>query len=477
MEKNIKNNYSIVNLAAEDLTPQNIGVYRNNSEKWVPYSETNDYPVYLRKLYLSSPTHQAVCDTIINLATGDGIEVIDGINNPTSTKFINNNFSKDVIKQLITDLYIYGYAVVMLYNNGKIVKYTEAIKYRFEKEDENGDINNLWYSEDWEDRYKHRNRPVAIPVFYEGCDYDKSVMYIQLDKKSLPYYSPVSYQGGINYINCEVELSQFHLANLRNGFFAGFIINFIGQNFSDEQKAQIENSLKNKFNGTVNNNKAIASFIANKDEAAVITPINQPNLVNQYVTLTAEVTNKILIAHGLTSPLLAGIRTEGGGLGNNANEMQEAYNLFYQSKLKGIQNYILQLIKNIMESNLLFADIEFITYNPFATTKEDVTMAKENKINEVESRKIIELIDSTAVKPYAPKINEYIFDGELNDGALYKFVKISKKNNMIIKKFEILDKKGFLFQPSNLIKNTKDYYFLEQKFIKNNLIINDNIID
>lgn len=474
MEKN--NDIRIINLSAEDLTPQNIGVYINNYHKWVDYGKNNDYPTYLRKLYLSSPTHQAICDTTINLACGEGVTILDKINNPLSAKFINDNFSQDVVKQLITDLYIYGYAVVVLYDNGKIVKYTEAIKYRFEKEDENGEINNLYFSNDWEDIYKAKNKPIPIPVYYEGCDYDKSVMYIQLDKKSLPYYSPVSYQGAINYINCEVELSQFHLSNLRNGFFAGFVINFIGQNFSDEQKKDIENGVNKKFGGSLNNNKAAISFVANKDEATIVTPIDQPNLVDQYTNLTAEVTSKILIGHGLTSPLLAGIRSEGGGLGNNANEMQEAYNLYYQSKLKGLQNYILKLITKIMESNLLYADVEFITYNPFATTKEDVTMSKESKLSEIEMQKLMEEIDTHAVKPFTSKISEKIFDGNINNNALYKFVKISRKNNMLMKKFEMLDKKGFLFTPFDLIKNTDNYYFLEQKFIKNN-INDDNIIN
>ena len=475
MEKN-NNDIRIVNLSVEDLTPQNIGSYMNNNNKWEDYGINNDYPVYLRKLYLSSPTHQAICDSTINLATGEGVTIKDKVNNPISNKFLNENFSQDVIKQLLTDLYIYGYAVVVLYSQGKIVKYSEAIRYRFEKEDENGDVNNLYYSNDWEDIYKAKNHPVAIPVFYEGCEIDKTVMYIQLDKKSLPTYSPVCYQGGINSINTEAELTQFHLANLRNGFFAGFVINFIGQNFSDEQIAANAKGVKDKFCSTKNTNKAIIGHVANKDEATIVTPIDQPNLVDQYTNLSTEVTKKILVAHGVTSPLLVGIRDEGGGLGNNANEMVEAYNLYYASKLKGLQNYILTLIKKIMESNLLYAEPIFVTYNPFNINKEDVTMSKERSINEIEVQKLAELVDSTAVKPFSNKLNEHIFDGTINQSALYKFVKVSKRNNLLMKKFEILDKKGFLFQPSELIKNTEDYYFLEQIFIKNN-INNDNIIN
>ena len=84
MEKN-NNDIRIVNLSVEDLTPQNIGSYMGNNNKWVDYGINNDYPVYLRKLYLSSPTHQAICDSTINLATGEGVTIKDKVNNSLLT--------------------------------------------------------------------------------------------------------------------------------------------------------------------------------------------------------------------------------------------------------------------------------------------------------------------------------------------------------------------------------------------------------
>ena len=41
MEKN-NNDIRIVNLSVEDLTPQNIGSYMNNNNKWEDYGINND---------------------------------------------------------------------------------------------------------------------------------------------------------------------------------------------------------------------------------------------------------------------------------------------------------------------------------------------------------------------------------------------------------------------------------------------------
>jgi hypothetical protein len=165
---------------------------------------------------------------------------------------------------------------------------------------------------------------------------------------------------------------------------------------------------------------------------------------------------------------LAGIRGEGGGLGSNSEELQQAYYLYYESKLKHLQNYIITMIRKIMDGNLLYAPVKFETYNPFAVTDQTQQLSKINLINEVDSQTQLSEIDSIAVKPFAKKVSEKIFNGVLNPNNLYKFIKASRKNNIIIKKFESLDKKGFLFKPSELIKNTNDYYFMELSFLKNN---------
>jgi len=172
------------------------------------------------------------------------------------------------------------------------------------------------------------------------------------------------------------------------------------------------------------------------------------------------------MGHGVTSPLLFGItRDTGNGLGSNAEELSESFYLFYESKLKHYQNYILELIKKIMNGNLFFADVQFKTYNPFKNTDSTKTLSKYNPINELDSQIILKKIESLKIKPTDILIGEDLMV-ELKEDALYKYIKSSNNNNLINKKFEILDRQGYLFKPDNIIKNTSDYFFMEKRYLK-----------
>ena len=457
----------VLNLSkVEDITPYDFGEYNSYSNKWINYGKDNDYPNYLRNLYLSSPTNQAVIDGTQNLATGEGIEVINPEQNPISNKFINDNFPKDVIKKMIGDLKLYGMTCIQIIG-GKKVKYTEAIKYRFDAKDKKtGIINNMWYCNDWTSVYSLDNKPYKLPLWKEGSTEQLSIFVIQLDKKGFDYYSPVDYNGGINYISLESEISKYHLSNIRNGLFPSFVITFIGDEFSDEQMEQIEMDVNKKFSGPSNGGRAVIAFAANKDQATILDTVEQPGLDNTYTFLSKECSEKILAGHGVNSPILFGLR-DGSGLGNNADELATSFYLFYESKLKHYQNYIIEGVKKIMISNLLFADIQFITYNPFSNTDKTQKLSKINLYTEVNSQVILNKIDTLKEKNDDILIKESIFDGKINEKAKYKYVKSSNNGNLISKKLEILSNQGYLFNAdSEIIKNTPDYYFMEQVYMK-----------
>jgi len=87
-------------------------------------------------------------------------------------------------------------------------------------------------------------------------------------------------------------------------------------------------------------------------------------------------------------------------------------------------------------------------------------------LNEIQSGKIIKNIEKLKTEPKIT-LGENIFDGIVKDNVQYKFVRSSQKENIIIKKLELLSKQGFVFNyDPEIVKNTEDYYFLEQYTIK-----------
>lgn len=437
-------------------------VYGN---KWVKYGTNDQYMYYLRDLYLNSPTHGAIIDSQINLSTGEGITINSPETNPISNKFIIENFPKEVIKNMLSDLILYGFSTVQVFS-GNVVRYTEAIKYRLDKMSDDGNIDYIWFSNDWQNYSYKKNNPVKLPIYKEGSDEELQIAIVQLEKHGFDYYSPVSYQGCVDYVDLECQIAEYHLANVKNGIFPSFLVNMIG-NFSDADMEQIEKSIYKKFGGATAAGRIIVGFSSDPNQKTTLDTIEQPDLPATYQFLTTECTNKILIGHGVTSPLIHGVRIEGGGgLGSNSEELQQSYYLYYETKLKHFQNYILELVTKIMRGNLLFAKPEFITYNPFAVTDNTQKLSKHEELNEVNSQKILNKIEEIKYKTSDFILNSNIFDGNLKDDMYYQFVKCGDNGNIISKKFELLSKQGFVFKADELIKNTKDYYFNEISFLK-----------
>lgn len=462
MENKTKNTQKVINLS-QNINPYNFGEYSYGT-RWVSFGEDNDYDIYLRDLYLESPTHQAIIDGTVNMATGEGVEVKNPEGNPMSNKWLNDNFDKKTVKSLISDLKTYGYCTVEVYS-GNVVKYSEAGKYRFGQKNDYNQIDSMWFSEDWQYHTYKKNRPIQLPIYVQGTTEDLSILVMTLERHSMIYYAPVDYAASTDYIQLEAEIAKYHLANIRNGLTPSMVLTFIGQEFSDEDMNLIERQINEKFGGSTNAGRAIIGFSSSKDDATVVDVLENNNLSETYQFLSKETTEKIMIGHGVTSPIIFGLRDTGGGLGNNAEELAQSFYLYYETKLKHYQEYILNMIKEVMYGNLLFAEIEFVTPNPFENDKNTEELSKVVELSEVNTQEILNKIDKLKVKTDGILINEKLFSGELDEKALYKFVKASKTENIITKKYEILDKQGFVFSPDESIKNTKDFYWMEQNFL------------
>ena len=135
-------------------------------------------------------------------------------------------------------------------------------------------------------------------------------VYIKPYKAGFYYYSPVSYQGGIQYAELEEEISNFHLNNILNGLAPSMLINFNNGTPNQEQRELIEQRIAQKFSGSSNAGKFILAFNDNKEQQAEITPVQLSDAHSQYQFLSTESQSKILVAHRVVSPMLLGIKDQ-----------------------------------------------------------------------------------------------------------------------------------------------------------------------
>jgi hypothetical protein len=459
---------SVIKLNVDDV--YRITESLSQGSKWVPFGINNDFPQYLREIYMDSPTNMAVINGISHMIAGKGLKIKNPGYNPMSNAFINYFFPDEILLNLAFDLKTYGFATLKITGKKKIteIEYSPAINWRSgQKNKEDGYIYTYWYNENWTQTNGLGYKPVEFPLFGIGEPADESVLLFQLPLVGYNYYAPVDYSGGISYIELEGEIGQFHLSAIRNGLFPPTIINFNNGIPSEEIQNKIEQMILKKWQGSGNAGRVIIGFNENKESAASFDTLPASDLDKQYQFLSTESTVKILLAHRVTSPLLFGI-DKTSGFGNTADELKDAYILFYETVIKGFQDILIHGITSLMEKNLLFGELFIEKKMPYET---EVQMSKEKSdhFNEIETIQLLQKYEKIISKPTGKIISEKIFDGKIKQDKKYRFNPASKKNNLFLLKMKEFSDEGNVFDPDlSLIRNTEDFYFTELTVIGGN---------
>ena len=131
---------------------------------------------------------------------------------------------------------------------------------RAEKADSEGKIAAYYYHPKWS-KISHKDEPKRIPTFGNGSDKQVNELYIVKPYRSgFYYYSPVDYNGCLQYCYLESEVSNYHINNIKNGLQPSLFVNFNNGIPSEETQAAIEKKIYDKFGGSTNGGKAIIAF-------------------------------------------------------------------------------------------------------------------------------------------------------------------------------------------------------------------------
>ena len=72
------------------------------------------------------------------------------------------------------------------------------------------------------------------------------ILFVKPYRAGFYYYSPVDYQGGLQYAELEEEISNYHLNNIMNGLAPSMLINFNNGVPNEEERQLIENKIHQK---------------------------------------------------------------------------------------------------------------------------------------------------------------------------------------------------------------------------------------
>ena len=366
------NSLEVIQLEAYQ-TPE---VIEDAKKDFVAFGSDNLFYDQLIDVYLNSPTSHSTITGIVNQIVGKGLHAHNASRKPDEFAQFRSLFKAKDLKKIALDYKLLGEAAIQVsYLQKKVVKVSHFNRetLRAEKCDDKGAINAYFYHPKWKD-YKDGDKLTRIPVFGSGSK--NEIYIIRRHIPSMHYYSVPDYIGSLNYGKLECSISEFLVNEVENSFSGSKLVSFANGSPSVEGMKKIKQEITDKLTG-VHGEKVIVSFSDSVENKTTIEDINPPNSAEVYRYISEECSRKLMIGHRITSPLLVGIRDTGNSLGNNAEEIQNAHNLFENLVIKPYQNDIIDAVDDILGVNGISLDLYVQTLTPIEFTNTENAVTKE----------------------------------------------------------------------------------------------------
>ena len=369
---------SITYLAFEETK---IPVFKEvTGREWIFYGKNNLYPNELIDLYSRSTTHNTIVNSKSEYISGQGLRS-KSLNTSERVAFeiFNNTFTDGEVDNLfgkcaLDNELFNGWALQMIpkKKGGWTGYHISFARLRTNKKRDT-----FYYSEDWS-KIRQDEETTGYKEF-PAFDIDKneeSILYITnyRPKNGLDTYATPNYLPAIAYIECDYQIANFHVNNLRNGFTGSTIINFFNGEPTIEEQKKIEQKLKRKFSGTDNAGGIIIVFSDAKSKEPLITNIQPSDFDKQFDILNKTVESKIFIAHNVTSPALMGVMT-GANMNQNKDELKDAFAMFNETYITTRRNNMLKVFNEFAKMYGVTQGLEVIDYNPFKFTLSDADIS------------------------------------------------------------------------------------------------------
>ena len=310
----------------------------------VTWGMDNQLPVLYHNCYNKSATLKAIIDGTINYVLGDDI-VLDESAAYWREKVNRTGLTmRQLVSKMAFNLNVYGgIAIQVIFN--KLGQVVELFPLDFGRCRTNEDGTKIYYAKKWTkyqtksqefDRFdpKNINKDNPTQIFYYKNDTTNSV------------YPLPPFAGALYDVLTEIECAKYSLNTVARGFSAKYVFNMPeANNLTDEQKAGIEEAIKNKFCGSENE----ANFMLywkNEDGSGIeVTKIESDETPERYIAIKDNARTNIFVAMR-TTPLLMGL-VNGISTGWATQEFSDSFKLFQKTVIKPQQDIIVEALEKI----------------------------------------------------------------------------------------------------------------------------------
>jgi hypothetical protein len=326
--------------------------------RYVYFGIDNLYPNVLADVYNRSGLHSSIIKFKKELISGgelevEGLESLDTGRKLTAIQYINyidgKNSLSDMIADLTLDYLIHGIIYVKItWNIGKtkVVKMErlDPAKIRINIDKHNPEIVKEYiYNFNWREYSQYSF--ITYPAYDNSSKETTEVISFSIKSPNTLWYALPEYSSGVNWMELDGEISNYHKSNIENSINPSMAMNFFQLPANEEEKRNILNSIKKNFQGSTNTGRAMVFFSDGRETAPEVKPIEVSNIDKQFNITADQIQRNICYAHQI-NPMIMGLKTP-GSLGNSA-ELETSYDIFLNSYVlptqKDMEGYINKLM-------------------------------------------------------------------------------------------------------------------------------------
>lgn len=304
---------------------------KQSTNKWVLFGQDDGYLNFLWNVYDECGTLQSIILSYINYVIGNGVEGLDVVNSKGDT-------AEDLIQKLVADYNLFGaFAINVIRNNKGEVADLYHIDVRYLRSDADNEV--FWFNKDFGKRWGRTSKSVVLPRFIpDAVNIPSSIVYVK-NPMSRDTYGEIPWKGAVTDAIIENKISRYNLAQITNGFAASYMISFLNGIPDDEQKAQVEREVVEKFCGEDNAGRILLNFANGKENAAQVDKLDTENFKDKFEVLAKWSRQGLFTSFGINANLI-GVHTEDNGF--NSEEYESSFKIFNRTRVRPQQMLLIR---------------------------------------------------------------------------------------------------------------------------------------
>ena len=397
---------------------------------YIAWGKDNAYPQMLVRLFNDSAKHGAIVTGKSSYIIGRGFKA-DNQDVEAKMMYASSGVKMDLfLKKLATDYELFGsYAYLVIpRTDGKGA--SSFMHIDMSKVRTNDLASMFWVYPEWEMIGNGKPKEGKGLKTYEAFDgeYDKpKVVYYTAYRPAGGVYGQPEYKQGLTAIETDCRVNNFHLNNLRNGFFGSKIISVNVVDPSPDAQDAYSDLIKKNFTSDENAGQFVLLFNNGTERAIQIEDLTAGNFGEQFAQLRKDTEQEIFIAHKIPSPMLFGVRVE-GQLGGRT-ELIEAFELFNNTYIHERRLHFQELLKDLASMKGYEAEFEILPFTPIKSQFSEATLLQ--ILTKDEMREMLDmepLPDGTGSKlgneqPEPQQPAQFDFSAQTDDEDVQVFLK------------------------------------------------------